>query len=59
VVQRGTRGGYSFANYAFDFLVLDLAAENEVFPWSWINLRRDPAATIDQTLAAAPRAWRD
>ncbi|HEV3321929.1 MAG TPA: restriction endonuclease [Solirubrobacteraceae bacterium] len=59
VVQRGTRGGGSFANYAFDFLVLDLAAENEVFPWSWINLRRDPAATIDQTLAAAPRAWRD
>jgi hypothetical protein len=24
----------SFANHAFDFLVMDLAAENEVFVWS-------------------------
>jgi Restriction endonuclease AspBHI N-terminal/Restriction endonuclease len=58
VVQRGEQSSGSFSNYAFDFLVMDLADENEVFPWSWINLRRDPAATLNQTLTAAPRAWK-
>jgi hypothetical protein len=58
VVQRGSRSDGSFANYAFDFLVMDLAAENEVFPWSWINLRRDRKADLNNTLAVAPAAWR-
>ncbi|MGO9761042.1 MAG: restriction endonuclease [Solirubrobacteraceae bacterium] len=58
VVQRGDQESPSFSNYAFDFLVMDLAAENEIFPWSWINMRRDPNATLDQTVAAAPRSWR-
>jgi hypothetical protein len=58
VVQRGEVSALSFSNYAFDFAVMDLGAENEVFPWSWINLRRDPTATLDQTLEAAPESWR-
>jgi len=58
VVQRGDSSDGSFSNYAFDFVVLDLAAENEVFPWSWINLRRNSEATIAETLTSAPAAWR-
>jgi hypothetical protein len=58
VVQRGGQARSSFSNFAFDFVVLDLAAENEIFPWSWINLRRNPVATLPQTLAAAPLAWK-
>jgi hypothetical protein len=58
VVQRGDPAAASFSNYAFDFLVMDLGPENEIFPWSWINLRRDPHASLDQTLVGAPRSWK-
>jgi hypothetical protein len=58
VVQRGDPAAGSFSNYLFDFLVMDLGSENEVFPWAWINLRRERHATLDQTLALAPRSWK-
>jgi hypothetical protein len=58
VVQRGHQSRSSFSNYAFDFLVMDLAAEDEVFPWRWINLRRDVTASLDVTHAAAPSSWK-
>lgn len=58
VAQRASHEERSFANYAFDFLVMDLSAENEVFPWSWIRMRRDPLVTPEHSLAAAPLSWR-
>jgi hypothetical protein len=50
--------GKPFANYVFEFLVMSLAEENELFDWDWINGRRNPALTASDTLAAAPIAWR-
>jgi hypothetical protein len=50
--------GVPFANYVFDFLVMDLVSENEAFDWSWINSRRDPAKSLIDSLQDAPAAWR-
>jgi Restriction endonuclease AspBHI N-terminal/Restriction endonuclease len=47
-----------FANYAFDCVVISLAAEAEIFAWDWINVRRDAAASTADCLAKAPVAWR-
>lgn len=56
VTQHGENG--YFANYAWNFLVLSLASENEVFDWAWINARRNPAVSLDEALELAPEAWR-
>jgi len=59
VTQYDRAKGHSFPNYAFDFTLLSLADENESFSWEWITKRRDGRLSLDQTLAAAPKAWRD
>jgi len=59
VVQRDFRTGKTFANYAFHCATFSLAAENELFDWAWINSRRNPSLTADQTLTDAPYAWRE
>jgi hypothetical protein len=56
VTQYGDDG--YFSNFAWDFLVLDLAPENETFDWAWINARRDPGTSLYDTLKLAPEAWR-
>jgi hypothetical protein len=38
--------------------VFTLVNDNEEFPWTWINARRDPNLTNEQTLKYAPHAWR-
>lgn len=58
VVQRQRGENRTFSNFAFDFLVLDLAEDDETFPWAWIKARRDRSLTLDETLKAAPRSWR-
>jgi Restriction endonuclease AspBHI N-terminal/Restriction endonuclease len=47
-----------FTNYVFDFCVLSLASESEVFSWDWISARRNSSKTLSETLNAAPDAWR-
>lgn len=59
VTQFSERAGGSFTNYVFDFLVMSLAAEAEVFDWRWVNARRDPSADTAACLEIAPAAWRD
>jgi hypothetical protein len=59
VAQWEAKTGRSFANYRFDIVVLSLAAEDEQLDWSWINCRRDPAASTTDCLKLAPQAWRD
>ena len=59
VSQYSAKVGGTFANYAFEFLVLDLTREHDALDWSWINQRRDPAMTVDQTNVYAPWAWRE
>jgi len=48
-----------FPNYVFNCLVMTSAPEAEELDWRWINLRRDPTATHEACLRAAPAAWRD
>jgi hypothetical protein len=59
VTQYSTRAGGTFANYAFELLVMDLAPEHELLDYRWINDRRDPTLGTDATLARAPKAWKD
>ena len=47
-----------FPNYVFDFTIFDLREENEVFPWEWISLRRNPSIPYKQTLSRAPKSWK-
>jgi Restriction endonuclease AspBHI N-terminal/Restriction endonuclease len=51
-------GEGSFSNLVFDFIVFDLAAENERFDWAWIDVRRDKTKTEDDAAALAPAAWK-
>lgn len=58
VVQRDPATGQSFANHVFDLAVLDLVQDDERLDWRWINDRRDPALTTEQTLRHAPTSWK-
>ncbi len=48
----------AFPNYAFDMVIFDLSKEHEEFDWSWINKRRDPGLTINETIKFAPYSWK-
>ncbi len=56
VTQPGDAG--FFTNYVFEFVLLSLTAENELFDWSWVNVRRETASTVADAFEAAPQAWR-
>jgi len=56
IVQRSK--GRTFPNYVYDIALLDLADESEEFSWNWINARRDPLISIEQSTSLAPRSWR-
>lgn len=58
ITQFDTRRNASFTNYVYDFAVLSMARENEVFDWNWINCRRDPNATDAECLKLAPASWK-
>src|SRR5207245_11192613 len=58
VTQFDPRKRWSFANFAFDFAVLALTAENEMFDWSWINDRRQSLLDSAASLRRAPESWR-
>jgi hypothetical protein len=59
VTQYDRRHDRAFSNYAFDFTIFSLTAEDEDFSWDWISKRRDAGLTSKETLASAPKAWRD
>lgn len=58
VTQYSVKAGGSFANFAFEFLVMDLAREGELLDFSWVNARRDATRTLPETLSQSPWAWR-
>jgi hypothetical protein len=58
VVQFDAARGQTFPNYVFDFAVLSLFDESELFNWDWISARRDRDLSDKQTLAYAPEAWK-
>lgn len=47
-----------FSNYVFEIAVLSIAEEGEQFDWNWINSRRDPGASLSDTLKLAPESWK-
>lgn len=58
VVQRDPTSILTFPNYVFDIALLDLSDENELLDWSWINSRRDPSKTPEESLRLAPGSWK-
>jgi hypothetical protein len=58
VVQRDPKSILTFSNYVFDIALLDLSNENESLNWAWINSRRDPLISADESLKLAPSSWK-
>ena len=56
VTQYQSKIGY-FTNYVFEFTILSLAAENELFDWDWISQRRDPNISLVESSTMAPKAF--
>jgi hypothetical protein len=58
VVQRDPKSVLTFPNYVFDIALLDLSNENESLNWAWINSRRDPSCSPEESLKLAPSSWK-
>ena len=59
ITQFDPRKNASFTNYVYDFAVLSLARENEVFSWDWINSRRNSTLTDTECFQLAPASWKN
>ena len=57
--QREKSSNRYFTNLAIELALFNLEHENELFPWSWIDARRDPNLTGADVLAFAPAAWKE
>lgn len=47
-----------FTNLVVEIALFNLDAENEVFDWTWIDLRRDGTITARKILETSPAAWK-
>lgn len=47
-----------FTNYVYNMCVFSMKEEGEIFDWSWINDRRNPALLNEEANAKAPKAWK-
>lgn len=47
-----------FSNYVYDMCVFSIKDEDEKFAWDWINARRNPDISNEETLKLAPKAWK-
>ena len=59
VTQWDNANERAFTNYAFDFTVLSMQSEHEVFDWRWILDRRDPKLTLAEADKRAPLSWKE
>ena len=50
--------GY-FTNYVFEFTVLSLSRENDLFNWDWISARRNLQIDSETSLKLAPETWKN
>lgn len=48
--------GY-FTNYVFEFDVLDMRKDYEIFSWDWISARYNPKLSSNECLKLAPQSW--
>lgn len=58
VVQWDPKLQLSYTNYVFDVAILELAREEELLDWRWINDRRLHAPANPAATARAPESWR-
>jgi hypothetical protein len=58
VTQYDRKKERAFPNYVFDFVIFDMSKEHEEFNWRWINDRRNPELTSEQTIKNAPDSWK-
>lgn len=58
VVQRDPTSDKTFPNLVVDIVVVGLDDRDECFDWRWIDARRDPSLTVEETLLLAPKSWR-
>lgn len=49
--------GY-FTNYVFEFDVLDMRKDFDIFSWEWISARRNPNLNSVECLKFAPKSWK-
>jgi len=56
VTQYQKDNGY-FTNYVFEFDVLDMRNDFELFSWDWISARRNPEISNEDALKLAPKSW--
>lgn len=49
--------GY-FTNYVFEFDILEMREDFEIFSWDWISSRRSSEKSDLETLGQAPKSWR-
>lgn len=47
-----------FTNYVYNMCVFSMKEEGEMFDWSWINRRRNPALSNEEADINAPKAWK-
>lgn len=57
IVQRDPRSGATFPNLVLDLNIIGLD-ENDELDFRWIDDRRNPSLTHEQTLRHAPLSWR-
>ena len=57
--QREKRSKQYFTNLAIELALFHLESENELFPWSWIDARRNPKLSGKEVLVFAPLAWKE
>ncbi|HNV10177.1 MAG TPA: restriction endonuclease [Propionibacteriaceae bacterium] len=57
ILQRDPRTRRTFPNLALDLDVLRLD-ENDEFDWRWLDDRRDPSLSAEETLRHAPDTWK-
>jgi len=58
VTQWDNKLNRSFTNYAFDFVVLKLDKEHEIFNWKWIDDRRSVELGDKESLTHSPESWK-
>lgn len=59
ITQYDQKKEWSFPNYVFDFVVFDLAREQEDFSWEWISKRLNIDIKLEETLKYGPNSWKD
>jgi hypothetical protein len=59
VTQFNPSSGDYFANYLFQFAVLNLNAEQDSVDWRWFEKRRSASSRLEDVLSIAPAAWRE